>query len=46
MSWYDNKELLSGADVIGWNSLLKNKKKNLTYYEIQCGIINSKIKVY
>ena len=34
MSWSDNKELSSGADIIGWNSLKKNilndyeKKKN------------------
>ena len=27
MSWCDDKELLSGADVIGWNSLLKKIKK-------------------
>ena len=24
MSWSDDKELLSGADAIGWNSLKKN----------------------
>ena len=26
VSWFDDKEQLSGADVIGWNSL--SKKKN------------------
>ena len=26
MSWSDNKELSSGADDIGWNSLKKKKK--------------------
>ena len=31
VSWSDNKELLSGADAIGWNSLFqKKKKKKLT----------------
>jgi len=27
VSWFDYKKLLSGADVIGWNSLLKKKRK-------------------
>ena len=31
--WFDNKELLSGADAIGWNFLKKLKiiKKNFVY---------------
>ena len=27
MSWSDDKELLSGADAIGWNFLKKERKK-------------------
>ena len=30
MSWSDDKELSSGVDVIGWNSLSKKKKKTLS----------------
>ena len=30
MFWSDNKELLSGADAISWNSF--SKKKNLLIY--------------
>ena len=26
VSWFDDKELLSGADAIGWNSLKKKKR--------------------
>ena len=26
-SWFDNKELLSGVDAIGWIFLIKKKKK-------------------
>ena len=26
MSWFDDKELLSGVDAICWNSLKKKKK--------------------
>ena len=26
VSWFDDKELLSGADIIGWNSLKKRVK--------------------
>ena len=26
--WVDNKDLSSKADIIGWNSLKKKKKKN------------------
>lgn len=28
MSWYDNIELSSRVDAIGWNYLQKKKKKN------------------
>ena len=28
MSWSNDKELSSGADAIGWNSLPKKKKKS------------------
>ena len=43
MSWYDNKELLSGADVIGWNYL---KKKKVTWLKLYMnGLFNYHIVV-
>ena len=50
MSWSDDKELSSGADAIGWNSLKKKKKKivyiNLGLWKISLKIFNPIIDKY
>ena len=49
MSWYDDKELSLGVDVIGWNSIQKEKlqfkkKKKLSYTYIYIYIYKEKTK--
>ena len=43
MSWFDDNELSSGADAIGWNSL-KKKKINKKFGHIEINKIKAKAK--
>ena len=43
MSWFDDNELSSGADTIGWNSL-KKKKINKKFGHIEINKIKAKAK--
>ena len=43
VSWFDDNELSSGADAIGWNSL-KKKKINKKFGHIEINKIKAKAK--